>query len=568
MSVETRRTHEIAGLVLLGELVESLVSGAPVEETVSLVCQTIRRVAGFRFCGVLVPDATWTSFRLAGGHGFPPEYVDRLNELFLVPVGEQQRDSPTRQAAEKRRTVVNSDVHSASEFAPWRALAQRFGYRSMVSVPLIVDGELIGVFNGYSSEQRDFTPDELASIETLSAQAAISLRVSTLMEAHRETIAHLESANETLERQHDTLQRAHEIHQKLTAAALTGSDPQRIVGMLSELIDSPVFIERADGTVEAESAEGTALALRHRPQHTIVGEIRIPGEMLGHVTTLAGADADYDLRQRAVEHAATVLALEAVKERVVHATQDRLQAGFIADLVRGRHDDDPDVAARALRHGLNLERSYRVVIARVGGEVEGGEVALRVRRELSRVPDAVVIGTGSNLTALVPDQSSDALAERIERIRSQLGPSGSVTAGIGAQAMGVRDFAVSRGGAELCLDLAQRLGRANVTLVRDELGLLAFFVDTRNPGELLGNTQRVLGPVIEHDRLRGGALVQTLTEYLESGCDISVASAKLFVHPNTVKYRLRQAQDMCGFDLRNPDDLLQARIATLTLQLL
>jgi len=40
------------------------------------------------------------------------------------------------------------------------------------------------------------------------------------------------------------------------------------------------------------------------------------------------------------------------------------------------------------------------------------------------------------------------------------------------------------------------------------------------------------------------------------------------VHVNTVKYRLRQGQDLCGVGLRDPHDLLRVTMARLIVRLL
>lgn len=602
--------NEESGLALIADMVNSLVSGDPLDQTLALICRQIRKLAGFRFCGVLVPDPEWKHFRLAGGHGFPPEYVERLNDLFLVAVGDQQRESPTRQAAELRRTVVNADVLDVPSFVPWRSLAIQFGYRSMVSIPLLVDGEVIGVLNGYSTAPRTFTGAQLASIETLAAQAAVSLRVTLLMEARQETIRRLQESNATLEQQRLTLERAHEIHKRLTAAALTGTSAPAVAQSLSELIQRPVAITFADGTIRctsdsADSPEaysnfmaaleglsstaGSDLPRISDALPVTVGEIRVPAERLGYVVIPRGDLAGADLDKRAVEHAATVLALEAVKERVVQATEDRLRSDFLTDLFRGRLDDEPDTADRAERHGLRIGEERRVVVVRLDQEttadpavgtagthkdLPGGPMAY-VQRELQRNPDGVVVGAGNTITAVVPAQAGAAsvksIRTRLEALQGRLRDAGTqvtLSAGIGPIAREVGEFAASHRDAELCLGLGRRLGKPGLIIARDELGILGLFVDAKHPEDLLANARQVLGPALAHDAEKSGGLFHTLAAYLNHGCDVASSAGELFVHPNTVKYRLRRIEALCKLDLRNPDDLLQARIATLTLTLL
>ena len=44
----------------------------------------------------------------------------------------------------------------------------------------------------------------------------------------------------------------------------------------------------------------------------------------------------------------------------------------------------------------------------------------------------------------------------------------------------------------------------------------------------------------------GTALVDTVTTYLEQGSSLEATARMLFVHPNTVRYRLRRAGELTG----------------------
>ena len=46
----------------------------------------------------------------------------------------------------------------------------------------------------------------------------------------------------------------------------------------------------------------------------------------------------------------------------------------------------------------------------------------------------------------------------------------------------------------------------------------------------------------------GPALTETLDAYLDSGGAIEACARKLFVHPNTVRYRLKRIADFTGRD--------------------
>jgi DNA-binding PucR family transcriptional regulator len=58
-----------------------------------------------------------------------------------------------------------------------------------------------------------------------------------------------------------------------------------------------------------------------------------------------------------------------------------------------------------------------------------------------------------------------------------------------------------------------------------------------------------------------GALVETLTAWLDQGSSIEGAARALFVHPNTVRYRLRQVADLTSLTPSQPRDAFTLQIA-------
>ena len=55
-------------------------------------------------------------------------------------------------------------------------------------------------------------------------------------------------------------------------------------------------------------------------------------------------------------------------------------------------------------------------------------------------------------------------------------------------------------------------------------------------------------------------LAVSVGTWLDEGGDTRRAAARLFLHPNTLRYRLRRAQDLCGIDLDDPDVRMLARL--------
>jgi DNA-binding PucR family transcriptional regulator len=71
----------------------------------------------------------------------------------------------------------------------------------------------------------------------------------------------------------------------------------------------------------------------------------------------------------------------------------------------------------------------------------------------------------------------------------------------------------------------------------------------------------VFVPLRNASQSKGGTLIDTLTAYFEHGQSLEATARALFVHPNTVRYRLRQAAELTGLSATNPREALTLQLA-------
>ena len=79
-------------------------------------------------------------------------------------------------------------------------------------------------------------------------------------------------------------------------------------------------------------------------------------------------------------------------------------------------------------------------------------------------------------------------------------------------------------------------------------------------GDPLGRgllVRRVREPLAAHSP----DLLATLWSYLESGRSLEATARELFVHPNTVRYRLKRVAEIVGWDPTVARDALQLHVA-------
>ncbi|QBI54436.1 PucR family transcriptional regulator [Streptomonospora litoralis] len=138
----------------------------------------------------------------------------------------------------------------------------------------------------------------------------------------------------------------------------------------------------------------------------------------------------------------------------------------------------------------------------------------------------------------------------------------AVLCALGTVVTGAADVPDSLAEAELVLRVLRERGTARTCVVRPEevraaAGVLVL-------ADVVGGDPRFArGPVpdlLDYDRAHHTDYAATLAAYLDALGDVIAASRALHVHPNTMRYRLRRMNPICGIDLNDPDERLVAAL--------
>lgn len=118
-------------------------------------------------------------------------------------------------------------------------------------------------------------------------------------------------------------------------------------------------------------------------------------------------------------------------------------------------------------------------------------------------------------------------------------------------------FREAKRAAEVC-----RESHVNDAIVHyRDLGIYLLLYRLQGTEELEEYKRIFLQPLIEYDRKHQGSLLQTLRTYFLSNCNVKETAERLFIHYNTVNYRIERIRNELGFHLDDPETRLQLQIA-------
>ncbi len=394
--------------------------------------------------------------------------------------------------------------------------------------------------------------------------------------------------NEIFDFQTVLLNRSEWAHNKLLDIVLQGGGLDQLVGVLETLVTGEVAI--FDGNKEPLTKVSprltewvnqldwsvlkgaTRLTLVAGKQTGLVVPLLAGGSQLGVLFAVGkeGEDTDSEavhgysvLDEITLERAATVAALEILNARALEEVERRFHNEFVIDLVEGAYHSEDVACQRARTNKWVICDRMRVLLIHL--------LDFRVQKQKDKILKFIrghfcQCITGEIGWDIVLITSCDFYSETVGWLRSNLDKletlaESKLIVGVGRDTRSIREIKYSYRQAKLTVKISRKVPKLGCIVDYDQLGIYRLLDELRGKPEMEAFIRDNLKKLLDYDLENDMDLFPTLCNYFAEGGNMKQVANAMFVHYNTVIYRMDRIQNILGIKLDNSHQRLSLEVA-------
>lgn len=295
-----------------------------------------------------------------------------------------------------------------------------------------------------------------------------------------------------------------------------------------------------------------------------------------------------------LEQASTNIALERIKAKEIEEVKLKIRQDFFDDLLTGKITSSETIQTLSEMHGLNSNYMYYCIVINIESEeFEQYEdmVARRVKLEnkarkcVDLVYDyankadggvtcfhrnnriIILIGQNTNRPTISVYEAKQ-YANKVYTILEKQISNSTFLIGIGRQYEKIHSLHKSFSEANESIRLMQKFDDQGGISHFEDHSVYHFLDSNIKDMELEEFFVKRLGKIYEHDKLHGTSYIITLENYFLNNLNISETAKAMFLHRNTLIYRIDKIKEILNSDLKNSEELLQIQLALKIFRLL
>jgi sugar diacid utilization regulator len=264
--------------------------------------------------------------------------------------------------------------------------------------------------------------------------------------------------------------------------------------------------------------------------------------------------------------------------------EEKFMNDFLNNILFGQIDLGVNIKEKANYFGYNLQGKCCICIIQINGfkefaksknlhdEISISKIKLTLRKIVQdtlekyslKVP---IINSDDEIIFLIRAEENSmnrlnkALKEIQEIIEKRLSEI-SVNVGIGNGYEDLNLMKESFNEAKMVIESLKCEGANQVIKKYADIGIYSLIFSVDNKKILENYCKQVIGPIIEKTKKsKEVSSIEILDMYLNENCNLTLAAEKLYLHRNTLTYRIKKIEQLLNCNLHNFEDCLRIKMA-------
>jgi len=240
-----------------------------------------------------------------------------------------------------------------------------------------------------------------------------------------------------------------------------------------------------------------------------------------------------------------------------------------------------DMIDRATFYGYKHKEEYVAIVVDIDKfseyikkeNIKDEYVILKIKTNIQNIINSIFrkydknilyVSKSDSFNIMVPVKTMEEILKIVEEIKLEIKnklKDLTVSIGIGSPCKELRKFKNSVYEANKSLTILKACNREDTIRSYSELGIYRLFFKVDDMDELNKIYMENLGKLLEYDNKNGTDLLDTLEIYLTEDRNLRKTSEELYIHRNTLKYRISRIQEILQINLEGVNECFNLRLA-------
>ena len=395
-----------------------------------------------------------------------------------------------------------------------------------------------------------------------------------------------------ISKQAEQLKESSKIHESFLELAINDRSIHQILQTLSTLIQEPTaYVDTVFHKVYfSENVSEDSLYLKGLSYEIILNEYREKYQCIdvvnkeqkfGYIMLLSDRsdrtypDTDSNIYKTAIEYASIVIILRMQIRISNRMIEEKYYSSFVCDLMLNNIKTREEINTRAHLYGWDLDGGGFVAIIDINNikkyylrDLDTGTNE-KLQKYTDRIFDtsikcikqafpSTIYYSQSDfiaflITGKLPVSARKTLADTFSQIQHSLlsAVPFTISMGVGMYVDDIINIHNSYQQAKQVIQTVYQIQHFNRLFFYDQIGIYRLLFSISSNNEAIEFCDKYVKPLQQYDDQHHANLIETLQSIINYGWNLKLASEKLFLHYNSVKYRFQKICDLLEIDLRD-----------------